>query len=218
MQGGTGALSSLGTMARIVLSIFILGCVFTMLVQLVAIFAGDLLLSQPEIFAIGSLAAVGIQLLAFLASIVVIALWLHRAHANLHDAGLGGLNYSAGWATASFFIPFINLYVPFASTRELWNRSHGESDWHAAASAGDVTSWAACNWGALIVFCALVGYLIIDAVPGVFVLLPVWAWLGMSVMLYILLAGSAWFLLRLVGRITAAQEAGMHLSQSDVFA
>lgn len=218
MQGGTGSLSSLSQVVRIVLGLFIFGCGLTILMQLAAIFAGDRLISQPEIFAVGAVAAGGIQLLAFLASVVTAALWLHRAHANLHDAGLGGLNYSAGWATASFFIPFVNLYVPFASTRELWNRSHGESDWHAAASAGDVTSWAACNWGALIVFCALAGYLIVDALPGVFVLLPVWAWLGLSVLLYVLVAGSAWFLLRLVGRITAAQEAGMHLSQSDVFA
>lgn len=218
MQGGIGALASLGTVVRVVLGVFIGGCVLSVLVQLAAIFASDLVISRPELFGIGTAAASGMATLAFLVSVVVIALWLHRAHANLHEAGLGKLNYSASWATASFFIPFVNLYVPFASTRELWNRSHGESDWHATASAGDVTSWAACNWGAFVVFCALSGYLALDSIPNLYVLLPTWGWLGMSLLLYIFLAGSAWFVMQFVGKITAAQVSGLHLSQSDVFA
>ncbi|QZH75189.1 MAG: DUF4328 domain-containing protein [Erythrobacter sp.] len=218
MQSGIRALGSLGTVVRIVLWLFIAGCVLTILLQLSAIFASEAIFSNPEVFGVATMAAGGIQLLAFLASIVVIALWLHRAHGNLHESGLGGLNYSASWATASFFIPFVNLYVPFASTRELWNRSHGESDWHAAASAGDVTSWAACNWGAFVVFCALLGYVALDSIPNLYVLLPTWGWLGMSVLLYIFLAGSAWFVMQFVRKITDAQQSGAHLSQSDVFA
>ncbi len=87
MQGGIEALASLGTVVRIVLWLFIAGCVFTILLQLLAIFASEMIFSNPEVFGIGTVAAGGILLLAFLASIVVIALWLHRAHGNLHEAG-----------------------------------------------------------------------------------------------------------------------------------
>ncbi len=57
-----------------------------------------------------------------------------------------------------------------------------------------------------------------NSIPNLYVLLPAWGWLGMSVLLYIFLAGSAWFLMQVVGKITNAQQSGMHLSQSDVFA
>ena len=217
MSRGIGGLSSLGTMGRIALGTFIATCVLTILFQLFSLFASEMAIRFQELLGILSLGIGGIQILAFFACVVVIAIWIFRAHANLHEAGLTGLNYRPGWAAASFFVPFVNVYVPFASTRELHNRSHGESDWHAKSEVGDVTSWAACNWGALAVFSASVTYLSINSIPGVHVLLPMWGWLGLSVLLYIMLAGSAWFLFKIISKVTLAQENGLHLSQASVF-
>src|SRR5687768_18623297 len=44
--------------------------------------------------------------LMFVVSVVVVALWIHRAHANLRDAGVGGLEFTPGWAVGWYFIPF----------------------------------------------------------------------------------------------------------------
>ncbi|WP_234421285.1 DUF4328 domain-containing protein [Erythrobacter sp. EC-HK427] len=204
---------------RIVLLIFVGTCAMLILMQLTALAVPDLMLSSSA--AIIGFAAWGlgiIQLLVFLAAIVLVALWVHAAHSHLHDSRVQGLNYQPGWATASFFIPFINLYVPFASTRELYNRSHGESDWHAAIPAGDVTSWAACNWAALLMFSVIVGYVFVDSIQFVHVIMPIWGWLGLSILLYTFLAGSAWYLAQIVTKVTYAQVNGAHQSQSDVFA
>ena len=218
MQSGIRSLASMNLAVRVVLGIFILTCVLTIFAQLVGIFAAGSAFTMSEYFALFLLATGGIQIIAFVAAVISIPLWVYRAHANLRDAGIEGLKFRPGWATASFFIPFVNLYVPFASTRQLFNRSHGESDWHADSSVGDVTSWASCNWGALVVFIAFAGYAAVDAIPGVHVLLPMGAWFGLGVFLYVLLAGSAFYFLQLTAKITAAQESGLHYGQSDVFA
>src|SRR5688500_9582042 len=44
--------------------------------------------------------------LVFVVSVIVVAMWIHRAHANLRDAGLDGLEFSPGWAVGWYFIPF----------------------------------------------------------------------------------------------------------------
>src|SRR5687767_1529604 len=66
--------------------------------------------------------------LVFVASVVVVAMWIHRAHANLRDAGTDGLEFTPGWAVGWYFIPFANLIKPFQAMRELWNASHGQAD------------------------------------------------------------------------------------------
>jgi hypothetical protein len=85
--------------------------------------------------------------LLFVASVVVVALWIHRAHANLRDAGVDGLEFTPGWAVGWYFIPFANLIKPFQAMRELWNASHGEHDSFGGAAPAEVKAW----WAAWIV-------------------------------------------------------------------
>ena len=59
----------------------------------------------------------------FIASAIAVAMWIHRAHANLDLFGLGGLEFTPGWSVGWFFIPFANLVMPFRAMKELWNRS-----------------------------------------------------------------------------------------------
>ncbi|WP_374409285.1 DUF4328 domain-containing protein [Pelagerythrobacter sp.] len=65
------------------------------------------------------------SLIAIVASIVAVAMWIHRAHANLAAADLHGLDYTPGWAVGWYFVPIANLFKPFQAMRELWNASHG---------------------------------------------------------------------------------------------
>ncbi|WP_052761708.1 DUF4328 domain-containing protein [Aurantiacibacter luteus] len=216
MTSGVRTLSSLAVVARVALVTFVAGCVLTLLAATMVLLpigggAGGVLVGLST--GLVSL----IWLVAFVICVVTVPLWIHRAHANLHEAGLQGLTYSPAWASASFFVPFANLYVPYASTRELFNRSQGESDWHRASPVGDVTSWYACNWGALVVSVVALGYFGVNAIPGVYVILPPFAWFLLLALIYVLLAGSAWFLLRIVGKVTGAQASGLHLGAADTF-
>jgi hypothetical protein len=73
-----------------------------------------------------------------LVSIIAVAMWIHRAHANLYEAGAEGLQFTPGWAVGWYFIPFANLFKPFQAMRELWTRSHAEDDPFGKPAPGGV--------------------------------------------------------------------------------
>lgn len=140
------------------------------------------------------------------ASGFALMVWVHRAHANLHAETLEGLNFAPGWAAASFVVPVAGLIVPFQAMRELWNRSHGEPEHFARVSVDTVSSWWSC-WvaGTLILF-ALTLLTALDRLTP-FVLMTPPGVNGLFLLLaLLLLAGSAWFLWRIVAAITLAQQ------------
>ncbi|HKX76949.1 MAG TPA: DUF4328 domain-containing protein [Novosphingobium sp.] len=96
------------------------------------------------------LPAVGVYLsssVAYLTSVVFIAMWLYRAHANLVAAGVDGLEFSPGWSVGWYFIPIANLFKPFQAMRELWTNSHNIADGFGAEAPHQLSLW----WGTFIV-------------------------------------------------------------------
>lgn len=79
----------------------------------------------------------------FIASVVLIAMWIYRAHANLKERGIE-TESSPGWAVGWFFIPIANLFKPFQYMRELWNESHLEYDSYGEPAPSEITAWWAC--------------------------------------------------------------------------
>lgn len=74
-------------------------------------------------------------------TIIVFAMWIYRAAANVVAAGTTGFDYTAGWAVGWFFIPFANLYKPFAAMRQIWNASHGGQGDQLDQGNGLLTLW-----------------------------------------------------------------------------
>jgi uncharacterized protein DUF4328 len=72
-------------------------------------------------FALFGLLAFGIGI----ATTVVFLVWLYYASSNLPAFGYAPteIKYSPGWAIGSFFVPFVNLVVPFLAISELWQKS-----------------------------------------------------------------------------------------------
>jgi hypothetical protein len=70
----------------------------------------------------------GLMGLAGVATIVFVCIWFYRAHLNNHLAGINFLNYSPGWCVGWFFIPFVQLVMPFITTREIWKASASIND------------------------------------------------------------------------------------------
>ena len=66
-----------------------------------------------------------LQILISIATAVCFLMWLYRSYGNLPNFGTPSRNisYSAGWAVGSFFIPFVNLVVPYRAVKELWRNS-----------------------------------------------------------------------------------------------
>lgn len=159
----------------------------------------------PAILAVGtSIASLLWLALAVIAPIVVL-MWVYRAHANLRLHRLDGLNYSPGWAVGSFFVPLINLVVPLRAMRELCNRSFGESEYQAHEPVGDVSSW----WTCFVVGGLLLSYLastaLIEATTPFRFTTPLIAVALLSIFASLLMAGAAFFLFRIIGKVTDAQ-------------
>ena len=59
------------------------------------------------------------------ALVVAFLVWLYRAVRNVPALGnpKSGVEYSPGWAVGSFFVPFVNLVVPYRAVREVWEKS-----------------------------------------------------------------------------------------------
>lgn len=53
-------------------------------------------------------------------AIVSVCMWIFRIAQNVHLAGVQYLNYTPGWHVGWFFIPFVQLVMPFICMRELW--------------------------------------------------------------------------------------------------
>jgi hypothetical protein len=82
-----------------------------------------------------------LEFVTLLVSIYFVSMWLHRAHANLRDAGLDGLEFTPGWSIGWFFVPFANLWKPLQAMRELYNASRGDPPPYSAHTPGAVSAW-----------------------------------------------------------------------------
>src|SRR4051812_31016869 len=67
-------------------------------------------------------------LLAFVAAVVFFLIWLHKAFSNLTALGHRRTEFTPGWAAGYFFIPFVNLVMPYRAFKELWKLSSTSAD------------------------------------------------------------------------------------------
>jgi len=70
-----------------------------------------------------------LEFILYLTTVVSFSMWLYRAHNNLRSFDpLTRLSYSAGWAVGSYFVPFVNLVVPYRAIKEVWQKSRLPED------------------------------------------------------------------------------------------
>ena len=148
-------------------------------------------------------------LVAMIGCVVLVCLWIHRAHSNLHQAGLDGLEFTPGWAVGWYFIPFANLVKPYGAMRELWHASHGESGAFDAPAPSMINYW----WAAWIIGNILsnIGTQISLRDPASYSTALLFGMFGSIVS-----TAAAVLLLQLVQRISAAQRDGR--AAANVFA
>jgi hypothetical protein len=87
------------------------------------------------------------EIMLLLVSMVFVAMWIYRAHANLREADLDGLHFTPGWSIGWFFVPILNLWMPFQAMRELVNASLGKAPPYSAPTPSTVSAW----WAAWLV-------------------------------------------------------------------
>ena len=62
----------------------------------------------------------GFFFLAYLATVVLFLIWMHRSYVNLKSLGTTHTEYSPGWSVGSWFVPFVNLVRPYGIIKEIW--------------------------------------------------------------------------------------------------
>ena len=85
-----------------------------------------------------------VQLIAIVASAVLVIIWMYRIAANhraLHRTGTWG----PGWAIGGWFLPPLLYIIPFLMFRELWKASDPSvrtgGDWRSGSVSNVVTAW-----------------------------------------------------------------------------
>jgi hypothetical protein len=152
-----------------------------------------------------SLAASLVHLLfaiVMIAAIVLVAMWIYRAHANLKEAGLTELEFTPGWAVGWYFIPFANLIKPFQAMRELWNMSLVLNDGFGQEADSRLKTW----WGAWIV-----GNIVSNlGLRLQFMSDGEGATVGyaLDIISTAVLIAASWFLLQIIETVNAAQRSG----------
>jgi heme/copper-type cytochrome/quinol oxidase subunit 2 len=61
----------------------------------------------------------------FVVTAIFFLMWLHRSSNNLTAFGhWRSQGYSPAWTVGSFFVPIVNLFVPYQATKYVWQKSH----------------------------------------------------------------------------------------------
>lgn len=219
--GGIATLRTWSTVARGAIGLFLFILALLILVNGLLLFEEltngmSVGVYSPELAMVLTGTNVFVSLFLLIAAVPVVG-WIYRAHANLHEAGLDELRYSPRWSVGSFFVPLVNLVVPFRAMRELHNRSHGEGPWQAASAVGDVTSWWACLISAIVVSTVAAMVALVATLPNFYVLQPPGVNTGLALFALALFAGAGAFLFRTIGAVTRAQAQMLHLNHSEVF-
>jgi uncharacterized protein DUF4328 len=68
-------------------------------------------------------AALGLTtIVVYIATVVAFLMWLYRASNNVAAFGKR-TQHSSGWAVGSFFVPIMNLFVPYQAVKDVWRKS-----------------------------------------------------------------------------------------------
>jgi hypothetical protein len=81
------------------------------------------------------------QFLLFIAAFVAALRWIYLANSNARALGAQDMMVSPGWAVGWFFVPLMNLVMPFMMMRELWKASAKPSDWQLEPAPAAILLW-----------------------------------------------------------------------------
>lgn len=82
-----------------------------------------------------------VQSIAWLVGAIVFLVWLYRAVGNARALGATDMMVSPGWAVGWYFVPLANLFMPYATMRELWKASARPRDWQLADAPPTIVLW-----------------------------------------------------------------------------
>jgi Domain of unknown function (DUF4328) len=210
LEEGRAVLQSRTNLARVILYVFLAASAVAALVSLGEL-GGIVDLDAAE-DPVSLTAALGLVLygLVFLICVIVVGMWIYRAHANLHLVDGVETTISPGWAVGWYFVPVANLFKPYAAMKELWATSHGFDDRFADEGQQPLPTW----WG-----CWIAGNIIAN-ISLRLSMSESSSTLGSTAVLdlasTIISAVACWLLIKIIERVNHAQQSS--LGMAEVFA
>ena len=156
-----------------------------------------------------------VMVLALIGFFTAGLMWVWRAHNNMVVHGIR-LKTTPVRAVVNYFIPLLNLVLPFEAMRELVNRSEGEPEELANSSVSDVTAWWTAVAVGLMIFAMLIVKYYINYTTPLTFLTPLWMEFVIVTFALILLLGSTLLFAGLLRRVTKAQETMLPELEPDV--
>ncbi len=146
-----------------------------------------------------------VGLVAAIATMVTLLRWQHRGQKNLHLSGLPDVKYSGGWAGGSWFVPLVNLFVPWMAIVELWRGSvqlahPADEDWKERRPDPAIGTWIRLFWIGRMVDGAATRLSETTTTQGELIAAYGWAIVASA-----FTVASAVYAIRVIGRITSAQ-------------
>ena len=86
----------------------------------------------------------------FVGTAIAFLVWLYRAEANARALGAEDMMVSPGWSVGWFFVPLVQLVMPFIAVRELWKASATPRDWQVGPASPVIALWWACWIGTIV--------------------------------------------------------------------
>lgn len=80
------------------------------------------------------------ELVFLVGSYIALTMWLRRAYYNLHQLPGIKLEYSDGWATGAWFVPFLNFVRPYTIMKEVWHYTQ-RAAWGRIVQPSDILGW-----------------------------------------------------------------------------
>lgn len=96
---------------------------------------------EPKQAGLAEAGVLAIQFVLFVAAAIVTLRWTYVANANAHALGAADMMVSPGWAVGWFFVPLMNLAMPFIAVREMWKASAKPTDWQMEPAPAAILSW-----------------------------------------------------------------------------
>lgn len=81
------------------------------------------------------------QVIIFLLFYIMYYQWLYRANYNVRRLGASEMEFTPGWSVGWYFIPFANLWKPYAAMKELWKASTNPQNWREQPSPSLLGWW-----------------------------------------------------------------------------
>ena len=86
-------------------------------------------------------------LIVYVASAVAFLMWQFRVSGNIRRFGMPSQQFSPGWGVVTWFVPIVNLFLPYQVMAELWRGSNATTReaWNKSTVPVALGVWCCCR-------------------------------------------------------------------------